>query len=456
MSLRLRRLSVSRRNMNSERAGLDNSDSLKSLAYDEMAEQALLGSALAWPDRCAEVVASVEPECFLKPNHGELAALIGGMVRRGQGIDLVAVAGQAAAQGVRRWSDPVELLSMSQRAFVPQMAPEHAARVRELSGRRKLAEGAQRATQRLQSLSEDGEVRTITAELRRYCDEAEAVAVDHSRPAPAGMGSFLAEEDTHDWLVPGLLEKMDRTIITGGEGGGKSVLCSQIAACLAGGVHPFSGNVLGSGNQNVRVLVLDCENSPAQSRRRYRQVIRRVDMKRDMDGRNPVVWDEWMQIDMRPAGVDLLSSRDVSWVEHALSVCAPDLLVMGPLYKLHHEDANDEKAAREVAWVLDGLRERYGVALLTEAHSGKAKDPVSGQRLTAPIGSSVWLRWPEFGFGLRPSNDAPMQSGRATKVDVVPWRGTREERAWPTGLSWGHTLPWIADADYEETVNSQL
>ncbi|QDH85085.1 DNA helicase [Gordonia phage Dardanus] len=429
------------------------------VAADVLAEQILLGSAITWPDRCADLVAGMDAEEFYLPKHRDLAAILAGMVRRGQGIDPVSVFGQVQAQGLTSSWDAVDLVSLTQTAVRPEMAGEHAKRVRELSGRRRLTEGAVRAAQRLQSLAGDesrDNVRSIADELRRYCDEAESVARDRAQPAPQGMGEFLAEEDRHDWLVPGLLERMDRTIITGGEGGGKSVLCSQFAACLAGGVHPFSGQVMGRGDQNVRVLVLDCENSPAQSRRRYRQVVRRVDLVRDMRELNPVVWNEYMQIDMRPAGVDLLSSRDVSWVEHALSASAPDLLVMGPLYKLHHEDANDEKAAREVAWVLDGLRERYGVALLTEAHSGKAKD-MSGKRLTAPIGSSVWLRWPEFGFGLSPADDTERdQAGRAKKVDVVPWRGAREERAWPTSLEWGHTLPWLAGAEYEEQVQSAL
>lgn len=429
------------------------------IPWDELAEQALLGSAINWPDQCAELVAGMDVDDFYRPRHRDLAAVVGGMARRGQGIDTIAVAGQVQAQGVHGW-DAVTLFELTQRPLRPDMAAEHANRVRELSGRRKLLFGAQRAVQRLQSLTEDetrGDVRTVTGELRRFCDDAEAVATDRAQPGPTGMGEFLATEDTHDWLVPGLIERMDRTVITGGEGGGKSVLCSQFAACLAGGVHPFSGRVLGSGNQNVRVLVLDCENSPAQSRRRYRQVVRRVDTVRDMAGLNPVVWDEWMNIDMRPAGVDLLSSRDVSWIEHALSACAPDLLVLGPLYKLHHEDANDEKAAREVAWILDGLRERFGVALLTEAHAGKSKNQ-EGERNMAPIGSSVWLRWPEFGFGLLPQRDGRRdeRTGRAQDVDVVPWRGAREERAWPSQLGWGHTLPWVAGADYEEQVNSQL
>ncbi|WP_101376776.1 hypothetical protein [Saccharopolyspora spinosa] len=35
------------------------------------------------------------------------------------------------------------------------------------------------------------------------------------------------------------------------------------------------------------------------------------------------------------------------------------------------------------------------------------------------------------------------------KVDVVAWRGSREERSWPTALQHGQTLPWTpADPGY--------
>ncbi|WEX07036.1 AAA family ATPase [Rhodococcus sp. RCBS9] len=268
------------------------------------------------------------------------------------------------------------------------------------------------------------------------------------------MSDFLAAEtQARQWLVPGLLERMDRTVITGAEGGGKSVLCSQIAACLAGGVHPFGGNVMGDGNQSVRVLVIDCENSDDQSRRRYRWVIDRVKAIREQHGHGLVDWNDQMRIDTKPAGIDLLSGRDISWLENAIQSLAPDLLVLGPLYKLHHRDPSEETSAREVAHVIDGLRERHGFALLTEAHAGNSND-MQGQRVMRPIGSSLWRRWPEFGFGIRRAKSDPGLA-RASMVDVVSWRGSREERAWPASLQHGAVgLPWIPDAEYYDSMNN--
>ena len=332
------------------------------------------------------------------------------------------------------------LFSYYQQGWRPDSAAQIAARIRELSARRKLAAVASRVVQKLDTAwahAEDAAVQPIVAEFRAACDEIERCAVDKTMPVPLGMGEFLEEPDTHDWLIPGLLERSERIVLTGSEGLGKTVLCSQLATCMAGGVHPFTAHPLGSGVRGIRVLVVDCENSAAQSRRRFRRMVGVVDHSRRTRGLSPMDWSESMFIEIRPAGIDLLSGRDVAWLEHAISATAPDLLVLGPLYKLHHTNPSDETSARELVWVLDGLRERYGFALLTEAHAGNASD-VNGDRLMRPIGSSLFRRWPEFGFGLRKS---PTQG--APEVDVVSWRGSREERDWPEQLVRAETLPWM-------------
>ncbi|QTS03408.1 AAA family ATPase [Rhodococcus qingshengii] len=422
-----------------------------------MQEKTLLGLAVQFPDRCGDALLTVEPDDWYHPAHKELAAVIVKMLRSKQSVDTVTLAGQLQAQGLTRFWDAVKIFGLTELAWRPESASQIAARLRELSGRRKLADACQRTTQRLQSLSDiDGsaEVRVATKLLREACDAAEDTAADRETPLPRGMSDFLAAEtQARQWLVPGLLERMDRTVITGAEGGGKSVLCSQIAACLAGGVHPFGGNVMGDGNQSVRVLVIDCENSDDQSRRRYRWVIDRVKAIREQHGHGLVDWNDQMRIDTKPAGIDLLSGRDISWLENAIQSLAPDLLVLGPLYKLHHRDPSEETSAREVAHVIDGLRERHGFALLTEAHAGNSND-MQGQRVMRPIGSSLWRRWPEFGFGIRRAKSDPGLA-RASMVDVVSWRGSREERAWPASLQHGAVgLPWIPDAEYYDSMNN--
>ena len=56
-----------------------------------------------------------------------------------------------------------------------------------------------------------------------------------------------------------------------------------------------------------------------------------------------------------------------------------------------------------------------------------------------PTGTSLWLRWPEFGYGIRAADGYdPMNR----VVDFVAWRGDRAERDWPTQLRSGGTWPW--------------
>jgi replicative DNA helicase len=106
-------------------------------------------------------------------------------------------------------------------------------------------------------------------------------------------------------------------------------------------------------------------------------------------------------------------------------------------------DANEEKAARTVVAALDDARVKADCALITEAHAGHA--PSGGfTRNLRPIGSSLLMRWPEFGYGISPHPDVERDdSGQCRWVEVRPWRGPREERDWPRELVWGtHEMDW--------------
>lgn len=426
--------------------------------YDITAERALIGVVLSAPDRVRAEFLAVRAEDWYTPTLRNIAVVIAGMFAHDLPVDANTVLIEAQARGlVPGRVPPTLVVECVQEAGVPESAAIHAQRIRDLSAARRLSEAGTRLAQRMESAWTTGvdptDIAAAVTEARRACDEAEQIGADVTAAAATPMADFLSVTDTHDWLVPGLLERMDRIVLTGAEGGGKSVACTQIACTLAAGLHPFTGNPLGSGARRCRVLVIDCENSPPQSRRRYRWVTGLVDARRRNHGLSPVDWNDCAEIEIRPAGIDLLSAADTAKLERTIEASAPDLLVLGPLYKLHHENPNDEKPAREVAWVLDGLRERHGFALLTEAHAGKA-NAGDGRRNMAPIGSSMWMRWPEFGFGLLRSQD-DTSKGRAQLVDVVSWRGSREERQWPSQLQYSPILPWMpADPDYYDEVRS--
>jgi 5S rRNA maturation endonuclease (ribonuclease M5) len=268
---------------------------------------------------------------------------------------------------------------------------------------------------------------------------AELVVTWSSGEAPAAdlapdLHEFLAEVDApYDWIVENILERGDRLIWTGFEGLGKSVTMRQIAVGAAAGIHPFTGEFC----QPRKVLWIDCENSDRQGRRHFRKLERTTVMK----GRR--VPDGGMRLIHRPNGLDLLGEEDAAWLIERVTAHKPDLLYIGPLYRLHDGDFNDERIVRLVTKVLDQARLKADCALMAEHHSPNGD---GANRSVRPIGSSLLRRWPELGYGIAPASD----DDPCTEVRVLPWRGNRDERHWPKFLCWGTSdddWPWVVPPD---------
>src|SRR5699024_6783073 len=86
------------------------------------------------------------------------------------------------------------------------------------------------------------------------------------------LWELLDGPDDYDWIIPNLLEKQDRVVITGGEGAGKSYFVQQMAILSAAGIHPMTGDQI----DPIKVLVVDAENSEKQWRRRIRPLVRKA------------------------------------------------------------------------------------------------------------------------------------------------------------------------------------
>lgn len=251
--------------------------------------------------------------------------------------------------------------------------------------------------------------------------------IGSGEPSP-NIEEILSREITFDWLVPGLIERMDRLILTGPEGGGKSTLLRQIAMCLAAGIHPFTFAPV----DPVRVLIVDVENSALQVQRKSTPLYEIVKNRINPDN---------LRIENHPQGLDLLQRHDHRWLLERIAANRPDVLITGPIYKMHADDPNAELPARRVAAAFDGIRARFKCALILEAHSGHGNG--DGRRPVRPIGASLWMRWPEFGYGLSPIRAADAEE-RGT-VSFVPWRGPRDTRDWPDRLERGNpgNWPWV-------------
>jgi hypothetical protein len=125
---------------------------------------------------------------------------------------------------------------------------------------------------------------------------------------------------------------------------------------------------------------------------------------------------------------------DREWLEAVIGACTPDVVMIGPLYKMQTGNTNDEEGARDLALFVDRLRAKYGFAVIIEAHTAKSENA------TMPAGSSVWERWPEFGFFL------------ALDGRLRHWRGPREEREWPEAF----VAPTLADRKRENATEGVL
>jgi hypothetical protein len=276
----------------------------------------------------------------------------------------------------------------------------------------------------------------VTDHVRAGCDLLDLDETFTTEPvvkvdlAP-DLWEFIATEDApHDWIVPELLERGDRVILTGFEGLGKSVLGRQMAVTLAAGVHPFLPH---RSIEPQRVLVIDCENSERQGRRKFR-ALAEVSINRGCR-----VPDGGLRLIHRPEGIDLTRNDDAEWLLERVTAHKPTVLFIGPFYRLHNANINEELPARKTVAVLDQARTAADCALIIEAHAGHGE--AGKGRSVRPTGSSLLLRWPEFGFGIAPCQD-PEPGRPCMDVEIRHWRGQRDERAWPAYLKWGDPGDW--------------
>lgn len=390
-----------------------------------LAEVAVLGILMAHPDQAApDVYALVKPTDFTGPHVLVAEAIYGLRVKR-LPIDPMSV-----GQEMKRRSTLTRVGGM---AFVESVSRYTALAALDSY----LAEIV--AAKRLRMLNESAaKVQQWTAadhdpaELAQYMVNAgqavlDAAMTDEDIDTPT-LDEFLSGQDPeYDWIVPGVLERSDRLILTGSEGLGKSTLFRQLAVTIAAGIHPFRHTPI----PPQRVLYVDCENGATHMRRKLRPLA--IQAKLQGHGAGQTLF-----VEGRPEGLNLLSPAGQNWLLRRVSALQPAALFTGSLYKMFEGDPIKEEPARGVASVLDRCRAAANCAIVVEAHSGHATG-MAGERHVRPIGASLWLRWPEFGYGLRATKDFNPDT---RLVDFVPWRGDRDEREWPKRLQAGRIWPW--------------
>lgn len=419
-------------------------------SHDIAAEASLLGSVMQWPDKVGSSLLMLTEADFYQPSHQALSIVLSDMLRSQQPIDPTTVMSEIQERGLYRqgYLDHSKIYTMYQNAWMPAGAPEYARAIRDHTRKRAATVASIRLGQRIDE-SGVGIENALDAHLADLAQVPPPLDESLLRQ-PVTVREMIEQGlllETYDWIVPGALERGERVVITGTEGGGKSELMAQFACCIAAGVHPFTGMPMPS-DQQRRVVIADFENSMRQARRRFKRISEIVDIY-------PGAQKGWQdRVFFEPMGRSDIMGADRTRFESLIASSSPDVIITGPVYQMGLTDPNSELEAVKFTGVLDKIRLRHNAAILLEAHPGHAQD-ANGKRLLRPSGSSTWLRWPEIGLGIQ-RNESDAGRPRPSHVDLVSWRAPREGRAWPRALRNAPVgqLPWAPD-DNQYLIDAQ-
>lgn len=400
---------------------MNDDETYGAIGTDDLAENSVLAACLqSLPARkaCRRLI---DGKDFLHPGREIIWRVMSDFDRTKRPVDISSVASMLMSKDSPTTAARGLLIALAGHPAIPEHAEQYAQTVREWAVRRRLAEEGAKVKQQAANL--DVDVTGLTSAIAARF----AALRDHGSTEDAQsvtLGELLAEpDDEPDWVIPEFLERRDRLILTGGEGLGKSYLLRQIAIMAAAGLDPFDPMYP---IKPAKVLIIDCENSLRQVKRKSRAVV-------EFAARNGTGRPD--QVNFLPMGrIDITQDKPLATIHREIEVTCPDIIVIGPIYAMSPKALMTDDDAVPVLAALDGMRES-GAALLMEAHAGHGAH--DGVRNFRPRGSSALMGWPEFGYGLKP--------GEASNyAELVPWRGDRDARAWPRWLKHdGEHIRWI-------------
>lgn len=395
---------------------------------DVLAEQAVLGACMDNPAVISDL--KLTGSDFYRPAHEQIWGAIQDLTARGIPADLQATHALLAERGLAvKVGGAPYLHDLVMSAPLTVNVAHHAEIVADRSGRRRLIEELTRALQDAYGSEDDYATISMRAEQRLG-----KVATADPTVGLMNLSEFLDRDlPEQQWIIPDLMTAGDRLVLTGTEGLGKSVIMRQMALCAAAGMHPFTGAFC----QPRNVLLIDAEN-PERIMMKTMQRIREAAARHGRPIDPARFW-----LIRRPAGFDLGDPKERLWLHRLAQTVNAELICLGPAYKLYYGGKGEsaEDLARMVTVALDSVREAVGCAVILEHHAPHAA-PGSKARDVRPIGSTLWLRWPEFGLGIRLADDDNAYDRRL--VDLIPWRGSRDERDWPEQLeAHGLAMPWV-------------
>ena len=394
--------------------------------HDPEAEQVVTGTVLTAPAAIPDVAAVCSVADFYQPALGVIYAAALDTWSAGRPVDPLII-----AREVTGITDAAKVVAEVVRTPVTADPVTLAHRIADLAARRRMMALAHDLTTGAADLSRP--VLDVRDDLAARLAEVDLAA----DPRPLDRWWSAAELLGMDfpvppWVIPGMLRAGDRLVFVGAEGTGKSVLLKQLAASLAAGRHPLSGVPV----EPQRTLIVDAENPPHVAQHQLALM--------------PLPEDAYdsVRVLSRTEGMDLRRRSSRGELHRAIEEHRPALVVAGPLYKMfaRAKDETDEQAAMGIMQVLDELRGRFGFALVLEHHAPKGSTMA---RDMFPIGSSAWMRWPEYGWTLRrwdPVRDQADDDGPSLQVGT--FRGDRSQVQRPLRLDRGRAGGWPWTAAY--------
>lgn len=385
-------------------------------------EHLVIGGCLLAPDMLPMAANLLTPEDFSHPAHAGAFRAMVTLKKSGEPVEPFTTHRLAVEQGTRglNITDLYEWISLvNSGASVMAYAKD----VKENSTRRRLTQAGlafQQATTD-PTIPAAETVSNMLEALKQIRDQSTNAEL-HAK----SLGQILDTPETEaDWVIPNLFERGDRMIITGYEGLGKTTWIRQMGICAAAGINPITLDHL---PKPIKTLVVDVENSEKQWRRET------WGMAKFAANYGPASPRDNMHIHCGKR-MDLRKDKDLGLVHRLVDEHQPEILFIGPIYRLVPNGINSDEEAAPLIAALDTLRDR-GLVLVMEAHAPKGQN---GERNLAPRGSAALMGWPEFGFGLAPKDD---DSG----AHIVRWRADRDrQRDWPVELDKWSSLPWVAD-----------
>jgi hypothetical protein len=393
--------------------------------FDVAAEQATLGCLLHNPHALTSARLTSDDLCG---THGYvLRAIKRAAAKHDRPTPEMVLHELAVADDLGRMGGAPYLHELVSVACVPAQLGWYVNQLQQARTRRKAAEVARRVLQVVTTQADpDTLLDALGDSYAQLGDVIDGVSRISAVRVPADtFEDYIDVPDTRaPWVIPGMLQASERVVLTAFEGAGKSTLARQIAALTAAGRHPFAPKLA---IPPKRTLLLDSENPPELLRRGLRRLVGPMleSDGLDLGGRAVVARDPANTLDVRTEAGYAGLCRLVE--EHSA-----ELLCAGPVYRLTDKRPGDtwEDVATGVQQALQKIAATYGVALFLEHHAGKTRDD-GGKRGLDPYGSSLWLRWPEFGFGLRMDKNSD-----GNVFNLERFRGDREEGrvGWPDQL----------------------